>query len=138
MSMHAKPLAFFLLFFWGGGDGAATLADPVPPAHRHGPYRWHGNIEIDHIRLKRETAAKKKLCHILDNNHWNSNKLYLLCHLLEHSWANLSMINFIPTVTAPLSRSWLYNIFLPPNLWFNIKKIKVQDKLSKARCSAWI
>jgi hypothetical protein len=35
---------------------------------------------------------------------------------LVHSWTDLSMVNFIPTVASPLSWGWLYNIFLSPNL----------------------
>uniref|UniRef100_A0A2P2KEL3 Uncharacterized protein n=1 Tax=Rhizophora mucronata TaxID=61149 RepID=A0A2P2KEL3_RHIMU len=40
----------------------------------------------------------------------------LLCHLLEHPWTNLLVIDFISAVTAPFAWGWLYNIFLPPNL----------------------
>jgi hypothetical protein len=35
---------------------------------------------------------------------------------LIHSRTYLSMVNFVPTVAAPLSWCWLYDVFLSPNL----------------------
>jgi len=87
-------------------------------------YKCHETLTLEasvfagqNIHPKKWTRINRNICtiSILEDD------IYLLCHLLKHSRPNLPVINLISAVTASFSRSWLYNIFLSPDLIITIQ-----------------